>query len=125
MMSARSTPTLAEQHSRALALACAGGLLALGCLWAAPAASPAALLWALIKSLPLLPALLGLWRYRLYTYRWVSLLAWAYVTEGLVHASSSGGADRAFGIAEAALALTLFGAVSWHIRLRLGAAKAA
>src|ERR1700690_1989876 len=37
-----------------------------------------------VKVLPLLLALGGLWRMRLYTYRWMSLVVWLYTGEGLV-----------------------------------------
>jgi uncharacterized membrane protein len=97
----------------ALLALCLGWELAVTGSWA----------WAL-KALPLLPALPGLWRYRMYTYRWVSLLVWAYTTEGLVHATSSTGAQQWLGGVEVALSLLLFVAVTLHIRQRLAAAKA-
>lgn len=78
----------------------------------------------LLKGVPMALALPGLARYRLYTYRWVALLVWIYECEGLVHLSSSQGMLRALGTVEAALALALFAAVTWHIRQRLAAAKA-
>lgn len=117
----RTEPSAAERFSRGLALASASGLLLLCLGWELLLTGSWA--WAL-KALPLLPALPGLWRYRMYTFRWVSLLVWVYVTEGLVHASSSLGAQRWLGAAEVALAVLLFVAVTLHIRQRLGAAKA-
>ncbi|MDH4053742.1 MAG: DUF2069 domain-containing protein, partial [Rubrivivax sp.] len=61
--------------SRALALAAVGGLVALGLAWELWLAPTGSRTWAL-KVLPLLPTLLGLWRYRMATYRWLSLLLW-------------------------------------------------
>ncbi len=118
----RTEPSAAERLSRGLAVGSATAL-ALVCLgWEAVAMGSWA--WAL-KALPLLPALPGLWRYRMCTYRWVALLVWVYVTEGLVHASSSAGMQRWLGATEVALAVLLFVAVTLHIRQRVGAAKAA
>jgi uncharacterized membrane protein len=118
----RTAPTPAEALSRALSLALAAGLILLCLGWELLLSG--SWFWAL-KALPLLPALPGLWRYRLYTYRWVSLLVWLYATEGLVHLGSSTGLQRWLGLAEALLAVALFVAVTLHIRQRLGAAKAA
>ncbi len=117
----RTEPSAAERTSRALAVASAAALLALCLGWELAVTGSWA--WAL-KALPLLPALPGLWRYRMYTYRWVSLLVWAYTTEGLVHATSSTGAQQWLGGVEVALSLLLFVAVTLHIRQRLAAAKA-
>ena len=77
---------------QALALACTVALLLLGLgweLWWAPTGRGTLAL----KVLPLLPALPGLWRHRLYTYRWLSLLVWLYFTEGAVRATSEHGAE--------------------------------
>ncbi|TAK78218.1 MAG: DUF2069 domain-containing protein, partial [Aquabacterium sp.] len=56
---------------------------------------------------------------KLYTYRWVSLLVWLYVTEGLVRATSDGGAVIPLALLELVLGLTLFTACALHVRLRL------
>ena len=67
------------QRARALSLALLVGLIVL-CLawelWLAPSGSGT----LAIKALPLLACLLGLLRHRMYTYRWLSLLLWLYVT---------------------------------------------
>lgn len=118
----RTEPSAAERTSRALAVGSAGALLALCLGWELLVTGSWA--WAL-KALPLLPALPGLWRYRMYTYRWVSLLVWVYTTEGLVHATSSTGLQQVLGGVEVALSIALFVAVTLHIRQRLAAAKAA
>lgn len=121
-MTPRTEPTLGERRSRNASLAAAGALFLLCLAWELLISG--SWFWAL-KALPLLPAFGGLWRYRLYTYRWVSLLVWLYACEGLVHLGSSAGWVRVLGGLEALLAVLLFAAVTVHIRQRLGAAKAA
>lgn len=118
----RTEASAAERQSRALSLAACAALILLCLGW--ELLLTGSWFWAL-KVLPLLPALPGLWRYRLYTYRWVALLVWVYATEGLVHLGSSAGAQRWLGLTEALLAVLLFSAVTLHIRQRLAAAKAA
>lgn len=90
-------------------------------LWLAPTGSGT----LAIKVLPLFVPLVGLWRHRLYTYRWVSLLVWVYFTEGVVRATSDRGAGRPLAVAEIVLCLLLFGACAAHVRWRLRAAKEA
>jgi uncharacterized membrane protein len=117
-------PKPAEQLSRNLALASVSALILL-CLawelWLAPTGSGTLAL----KVLPLLPAPLGLWRYRMYTYRWVALAIWLYVLEGLVRATSEGGLGQWLAIAEVVLSVIAFTACTAQIRQRLAAAKAA
>ncbi len=72
-----------------------------------------------IKALPLVFALPGLYRMRMYTYRWMSLLVWLYVAEGLVRATSDRGAGAALAALEVALSLLVFAACGVHIRSRL------
>ena len=59
----------------------------------------------------------------MYTYRWTSLLVWAYFAEGAVRATSGGGADTPFAALEIALTLILFAACALHVRLRLRHAR--
>lgn len=113
------------QRWRALTLATLLALLVL-CLawelWLAPTGSGTLAL----KALPLALCLAGLLRHRLYTYRWLSLLLWLYVTEGLVRATSEQGLSQALAAAEVVLALALFVQCVRYIRLRLPkAAKSA
>ncbi|MBI3156177.1 MAG: DUF2069 domain-containing protein [Burkholderiales bacterium] len=113
------------QATRAIALSSLAGLIALGLaweLWLAPTGSGTLAL----KVLPLLPALAGVWRHRMYTYRWLSLLVWLYFTEGVVRATSESGMSAALAAAEIALSLLLFAACALHVRWRLrrGAARA-
>ena len=114
----RTEPSPAERLSRAAALGLCAALILLCLGWE--------LLWQptgsgllAIKALPLLPALPGLWRYRMYTYRWVSLLVWLYATEGLVRGPSGQGAESWLGWAEVLLAVGLFSACTLQIRSRL------
>ncbi len=111
-----------EALTRALAL---GGLSALFLLclswelWLAPIGRGT----LAIKALPLLLPMLGLWRYRLYTFRWLSLLVWLYFTEGVVRATSESGLSARLALLEVLLSLLVFGACALHVRLRLAAAK--
>ncbi len=83
-------------------------------LWLAPTGRGT---WAL-KVLPLLPALLGLLRRRLYTFRWLSLLVWLYFCEGVVRGYSERGTAQWLALLEVALALLIFAACVLHIRTR-------
>lgn len=120
----RSEPSPRERLSRTIAFA---SLLALASLclawelWLAPLGRGTLAL----KALPLLLPLPGLWRYRLYTYRALSLLVWLYVAEGLVRASSDQGLSASLALLEVLLSLLAFAASAWHVRLRLAAARLA
>lgn len=84
-------------------------------LWLAPTGSGTLAL----KALPLVLCLVGLLRHRLYTYRWLSLLLWLYVTEGLTRGTSETGLSQALALAEVALSLALFVLCVHYIRLRV------
>jgi uncharacterized membrane protein len=108
--------------TRAVALASVLALIALGLaweLWLAPTGNRTLAL----KVLPLLLPLPGLWRNRMYTYRWLSLMVWLYFTEGVVRATSDRGAGAALGAIELLLCLLLFAACAAHVRWRLRHAK--
>jgi uncharacterized membrane protein len=77
-----------------------------------------------IKALPLLLPMLGLWRYRLYTFRWLSLMIWLYFAEGVVRATSERGPAVWLGSLEVLLSVLIFVACALQVRQRLGAAKA-
>jgi len=102
---------------RALAVAALMALIVLGLAWELWLAPTGARSWAL-KVLPLTLALAGLLAQRLYTYRWLALLVWCYVTEGLVRGVSEHGVARALAVAQVALALLLFMACVAHVRTR-------
>ncbi|HEX5685983.1 MAG TPA: DUF2069 domain-containing protein [Ideonella sp.] len=72
-----------------------------------------------IKVVPLLPALPGLLRMRMYTYRWLSLLVWLYATEGLVRVGSEQGVGQWLALGEVLLSIALFVACAAHVRWRL------
>jgi uncharacterized membrane protein len=104
--------------TRRVAVASLLALVALGLaweLWLAPTGSGTLAL----KVLPLLPALPGLLRYRLYTCRWLSLLVWLYVAEGLVRSLTEAAPGALLGAIQVVLALTLFTACAWQVRWRL------
>jgi uncharacterized membrane protein len=106
-------------------LAALGGLLtliALGLaweLWLAPTGSGTLAL----KVLPLVACAAGLLRHRLYTYRWLSLLLWLYVLEGLVRATTERGAGQLLALAEIVLCVGLFAVCGFYIRRRLSSGE--
>ena len=106
--------------TRALAVGCVLALIVLGLaweLWLAPVRGGSGLL--ALKVLPLCFPLAGLLRNRMYTYRWVSLLVWLYVVEGVVRATSDRGPSRWLAAIEVMLCLLLFAACAIHVRMRL------
>lgn len=78
-----------------------------------------------VKALPLVLALPGLWRWRLYTSRWLSLAVWLYVIEGLVRGWSDRGIGQLLGLVEVMLAVALFVACALQVRWRLRAGRSA
>jgi uncharacterized membrane protein len=72
--------------------------------------------WLVLKALPLLAPLFGMLRGRRYTHQWVSLLALAYFTEGIVRASTEHGLSGRLAIAETALAVALFASAVLYAR---------
>jgi uncharacterized membrane protein len=117
--------TLAQQpadavvlRTRWLAMASVLALIVLGLaweLWLAPTGSGTLAL----KVLPLLAPLPGLWRHRMYTYRWLSLLVWLYFAEGIVRATTESGWSMALASVQVVLCLVLFAVCAWHVRWRL------
>ena len=112
------TPDAVVRLTRTIAVAALLALIALGLaweLWLAPTGSGTLAL----KVLPLVLALAGLLRHRMYTFRWLSLLVWLYVLEGVVRATSEHGLGAALATAEVVLSLLLFGVSGLYIRWRL------
>lgn len=104
--------------SRTLALLGVVGLIVLGLaweLWLAPTGSGTLAL----KVVPLFFVLPGLWRYRMRSYRVLSLLVWLYFTEGAVRAASDSGLSMWLAVVEVALTLLAFAACALHVRWRL------
>lgn len=79
--------------------------------------------WLALKALPLCIPLVGLLKNRLYTYRWVSLALWLYVTEGVVRAWGDKPPGNILALLQVILCLQLFAACLLHIRLRLKAVE--
>ena len=119
----RTQASSREAFSRNLALSSLILLFAL-CLawelWLAPTGSGR----LAIKALPLLMPMLGLWRYRLYTFRWLSLMIWLYFAEGAVRATSDQGLSVWLASLELLLSTLIFVACALQVRLRLAAARA-
>jgi uncharacterized membrane protein len=123
---ASSNVSFAERLSliRAVTVACVLAMVLL-CLawelWLAPTGGRTLSL----KALPWAAALFGLMRHRMYTYRWLSLLVWLYIAEGLVRmVGREGGWVPLLSVAEILLSLLVFGACVAHVRLRLKHAAA-
>jgi uncharacterized membrane protein len=74
--------------------------------WLAPLRPGGSLL--VLKALPLLTALPGVWRRRLYTMQWASMLILLYFAEGVVRGWSDHGASAQLGWLQAALAVIFF-----------------
>lgn len=115
-------PTPAVTQLRLAALL-ATALLALLCLawelWLAPTGQRT----LVIKALPLLAALPGLARHRLYTYRWLSLAVWLYALEGAVRGYGDAGLTGVLAWAEVVLAVVVFTACGLYVRARLRAGR--
>ncbi len=107
-------------NSRAAWLAaCAAwiGLILLGLAWElvlAPLRPGGS--WLVLKVLPLLFPLMGLLRARRYTFKWSSLLVWAYVAEGVVRAASDPGPSAHLAFLEVALGAAFFAAAVVFLR---------
>jgi uncharacterized membrane protein len=69
-----------------------------------------------LKALPLLLPLFGILRGKRYTHQWTSMLALAYVAEGLTRAVSDQGLSQALAMAETVLAMLLFAGCLGHAR---------
>jgi uncharacterized membrane protein len=113
-----TAPDATTQGTRTLALALLLALIALGLaweLWLAPTGSGT----LAIKVLPLALCVLGLWRHRMYTFRWLSLLIWLYVAEGITRAVTETGISRTLAVGEIVLSVALFGVSAFYIRWRL------
>ena len=73
--------------------------------------------WLVLKALPLLAPLRGILHGRVYTYRWTTMLALAYLAEGVVRAWSDQGTSALLAGAEIVLALALFAGTIAFVRL--------
>ncbi|QTD46597.1 DUF2069 domain-containing protein [Ottowia testudinis] len=120
-----NTPSSAALATRAFAVAILLALCAL-CLawelWLAPVRPGGS--WLALKALPLLLPLPGLWRLRMFTYRWTSLFIWLYFVEGVVRATSDRAPSSWYALGEVVLTVLLFAACGAHIRWRQRQARA-
>jgi uncharacterized membrane protein len=107
-------PTTAEPAPRnaAAAFGASAALIALTVLtvawewWLAPLRPGGSAL--VLKAVPLLLALPGVWRHRLYTLQWASMLILLYFAEGIVRGWSDRGLSARLGWLEAALSVIFF-----------------
>jgi len=83
-------------------------------LWLAPLRPGGSML--ALKALPLLLPLFGILRGKRYTHQWTSMLALAYITEGLVRAASDQGMSQVLAMTETVLATLLFAGCLGHAR---------
>jgi uncharacterized membrane protein len=124
MMPVVNTATVANApdavllRTRAVALASLLALIALGLAWELWLAPTGARTWA-FKVLPLAFAVVGIAQFRMVTHRWLSLLLWVYVTEGLVRGVTERGMAMTLAWVQVLLCLVLFAACSTHVRWRL------
>lgn len=108
-MTATATPV---PQNRAAALSATSALVALTGLcvawewWLAPLRPGGSAL--VLKAVPLLLALPGVWRQRLYTLQWASMLILLYFTEGIVRGWSDRGMSAGLGWLETALSGIFF-----------------
>jgi uncharacterized membrane protein len=99
--------------------ACAAwiGLILLGLAWEmflAPLRPGGS--WLVLKVLPLLMPLMGLLNGRRYTFKWSSLLVWAYLVEGAVRAFSDPGPSARLAVLELVLGVAFFAAAVAFLR---------
>jgi len=103
---------------RALAAASLLALVVLGLAWELWLAPTGARSWSL-KVLPLALGLVGVLKFRMFTYRWLALLVWLYIAEGAVRAFTERGPAVPLASTQALLGLLLFAACAVHVRWRL------
>ena len=124
MMPAMNTATVSTApdrvllRTRAAALTSLLALIALGLAWELWLAPTGNRTWAL-KVVPLAFAVVGLLQFRMVTHRWLSLLVWVYVTEGLVRGVTERGLSMTLAWLQVLLCLVLFAACGAHVRWRL------
>ena len=72
--------------------------------------------WLVLKCVPLLAPLFGVLHGRRYTCQWASLLILLYLAEGVVRATTDGGAARWLAVVEIALSLAFFATSIGYVR---------
>ncbi|WP_345811071.1 DUF2069 domain-containing protein [Paraburkholderia sp. PREW-6R] len=112
MNGASSATVMPVQRKPVAAFGATAALLALIVIcvawewWLAPLRPGGSLL--VLKAVPLLLAVPGVWRHRLYTLQWASMLILLYFTEGIVRGWSDRGLSARLGWLETALAVVFF-----------------
>ena len=116
-----ATPDRITSATRTIAVGATIALIALSIAWelAWARTGHGTLVW---KALPLVLALPGLLRHRMYTYRWLSLAIWLYVAEGLVRIIDKPPSNWC-AAGEVALSIVLFTACATQVRWRHAMAK--
>jgi uncharacterized membrane protein len=108
-----------REHQLAIVAAfCLGSLIALCVYWelfGAPLRPGGS--WLVLKVFPLFLPLRGILHQRRYTFQWASLLALAYIAEGLVRATTDPYPSRLFAVGELVLATGFFSACVGVARL--------
>ncbi|MFA5082616.1 MAG: DUF2069 domain-containing protein [Hydrogenophilaceae bacterium] len=111
-------PRLTAGQLSAIASASLIALILLGLaweLWLAPLRPGGS--WLVLKVLPLLALLFGILHGRVYTYRWASLVVWAYFAEGVMRVMTEPRPSADLAALEIALALALFLSAALYIRV--------
>jgi uncharacterized membrane protein len=72
--------------------------------------------WLVLKALPLLAPLFGVLRGRRYTFKWSTLLIWAYAAEGATRMYTDTGLSAALALAELVLSLAYFAAAVRYLK---------
>jgi uncharacterized membrane protein len=114
----RNAPDSVLLRTRSAALACIAAMVVLGLAWELWLAPTGNRTWAL-KVLPLVLALPGVMRFRMFTHRWLALAVWLYVAEGLMRGVTERGLVMPLSWLQVLLALLLFAACATHVRWRL------
>lgn len=115
---APTAPDTTLMRLRALAVGSLLALIAIGLAWELWLAPTGARSWSL-KVLPLALGLVGVLKFRMFTYRWLALLVWLYVAEGALRAFTERGPAVPLALTQALLGLLLFAACAMHVRWRL------
>ena len=115
---ASTAPDSVLLRTRSAAVACLVALIVLGLAWELWLAPTGGRTWA-IKVLPLALALPGVMRFRMFTHRWLALVVWLYVAEGLVRGVTERGLVLPLAWLQVLLAVLLFAACATHVRWRL------
>ncbi len=85
-------------------------------VWLAPFPTQSGWSWFAIKVLPIVLAMPGFAKDRLYTYKWMSLAVWLFFVEGIVRGWSDKGLSSSLAWTEAAISVLLFTALILRIR---------